>query len=80
MGQVRTQVENFMKKKKSVMPLYFTRSRAEGVVSSLMYGPEAFVQRFLDVVPVLRALKLNLKQGDCMHVVLVLEKNYQKKH
>jgi hypothetical protein len=82
MGQIRAQVEEFIKKKKKHMPLYSIRSRADGLVSSLIYGPEYFVRTFLETVPVLKALKLTLKEGECdsLHVASVLDKNYGKSH
>lgn len=81
MGHIRTLVEKFIKENKNHMPLCLPRSRADGVGSSLMYGPEHFVQTFLETVPLLKALKLNLKEGarDSKHVISVLDQNYGMK-
>lgn len=78
-GQVRSLFRNCTEKEKSHMPLCSTRSRSEGVVPSLMYGSEHFVRKFLDTVPVLKALKLSLKKGsDSMQIVSLLEQNYMR--
>lgn len=81
MGQVKTQIRDCLEKNKPHMTFCSTRSRAQGLVTSLMYGSEYFVGKFLQAMPgVLKALKLSLKQrSDSMHVISVLERNYRKK-
>lgn len=78
MGQIRSQIKEFLKKKKGHVGLCSTRNRAEGLVSSLMYGPEAFVRKFTNAVPVLKALALHVKRDtrDNNYFLSVLEKNY----
>ena len=82
MGQVRTQVKRFLARKKSDMALCSSRSRSEGMLSSLMYGPEYFVRRVLQALPsVLKTLKLSLKEGsDSKYFASILEGNYGSSH
>jgi len=76
MGQIRSRIKNITKKKNII--LCSKRKRAEGLVSSLMYGPEAFVRMFLKTVPVLQELQRDMKNEACDSRLLVslLNKNY----
>lgn len=79
LGRVRTLVKQFIEKKRSLMPMCFARNRAEGLVSSLIYGSEHSVDRFLATTPLLKAVRLGLRQGsESMHVISVLENKYMK--
>lgn len=82
MGQIGTAVQEYMGKKRQRVPMCSTRNRGERLVSSLMYGPKPFVATFLEMVPVLRLLKLNREIGACdvNDVVSMLEENYMWTH
>jgi hypothetical protein len=78
MGQIGTAVQEYVGKKRQRPPICSIRNRGERLLSSLMYGPRPFVATFLETVPVLRTLRLNLKRGACedKNVVSILEEKY----
>lgn len=73
MGQIKSQI-NACK-----APLCGVRSRSDGLVSSLLYGPESFVRTFLEKVPVLDALQDTLTKRmarDGLRIVSLFKRNY----